>query len=114
MALLWGGPGMLISWRAMALAFFVRRMPTLCSTGRRALLDNQGTVRADIPFRRAESKYAIEQIDVSVRFSGGTLSGAAFSNRRTVTQFARRAQLGELLDFHRGSSDLAPGGGLGL
>jgi hypothetical protein len=60
------------------------------------LLDDRGTVRADIPFRRAESKYSIEQVEVTV-----AISGSQFTNRRTVTQFARRAQLGELVDFDR-------------
>jgi hypothetical protein len=32
---------------------------------------------------------------------GGVLSGSQFTSRRTVTQFARRAQLGELVDFDR-------------
>ena len=32
-------------------------------------------IRADIPFRRAESKYSIEQVGVSVDFYGGKLNG---------------------------------------
>ena len=31
----------------------------------------------------------------------GFFSGSRFTNRRSVTQFARRAQLGELVDFDR-------------
>jgi photosystem II CP47 chlorophyll apoprotein len=104
------GDGIALGWSGHA-AFsaadgsqlYVRRMPTFFETFPVLLLDVQGTVRADIPFRRAESKYSIEQINVSVTFYGGALNGAAFTNRRTVTQFARRAQLGELVDFDRES-----------
>jgi hypothetical protein len=38
---------------------------------------------------------------VSTAIYGGVLSGSVFTNRRSVTQFARRAQLGELVDFDR-------------
>ena len=102
------GDGIALGWSGHA-AFcagdgsrlFVRRMPTFFETFPVLLLDEAGTVRADIPFRRAESKYSIEQTDVTVTVYGGVLSGASFTNRRTVTQFARRAQLGELVDFDR-------------
>jgi photosystem II CP47 chlorophyll apoprotein len=76
-------------------------MPTFFETFPVLLLEARGTVRADIPFRRAESKYSIEQVEVSVAIYGGVLSGSVFTNRRSVTQFARRAQLGELVDFDR-------------
>jgi photosystem II CP47 chlorophyll apoprotein len=36
------------------------------------LLDKDGVVRADVPFRKAESKYSIEQVGVSVTFTVGT------------------------------------------
>ena len=39
------------------------------------LIDKDGVVRADVPFRRAESKYSIEQVGVSVTFYGGELDG---------------------------------------
>ena len=32
------------------------------------LVDRGGTVRGDIPFRRAESRYSIEQVKVSIYF----------------------------------------------
>jgi photosystem II CP47 chlorophyll apoprotein len=54
---------------------FVRRMPTFFETFPVLLLDQDGVVRADIPFRRAESKYSIEQVGVSVSFFGGELDG---------------------------------------
>jgi photosystem II CP47 chlorophyll apoprotein len=36
-------------------------MPTFFETFPVVLLDKDGVVRADVPFRRAESKYSIEQ-----------------------------------------------------
>lgn len=54
---------------------FVRRMPTFFETFPILLTNKDGAVIADIPFRRAESKYTIEQIGVSVKFFGGELDG---------------------------------------
>jgi len=65
------------------------------------LLDKDGVVRADVPFRRAESKYSIEQVGVSVSFSGGELDGVTFTDPATVKKYARRAQLGEIFEFDR-------------
>ena len=72
-------------------SIFVRRMPTFFETFPVLLLDKNGTVRADIPFRRAESKYSIEQVEVSTALYGGVLSGSVFFGSQAVTQFARRA-----------------------
>jgi photosystem II CP47 chlorophyll apoprotein len=41
-------------------------MPTFFETFPVVLLDKDGVVRADVPFRRAESKYSIEQVGVSI------------------------------------------------
>ena len=60
-------------------------------------------IRADIPFRRAESKYSIEQVGVSVDFYGGKLNGQSFKDAPTVKKFARKAQLGEVFEFDRTS-----------
>lgn len=79
----------------------VRRMPTFFETFPVVLLDKDGIVRADIPFRRAESKYSIEQVGVSVSFYGGELDGVTFSDPATVKKYARRAQLGEIFEFDR-------------
>jgi hypothetical protein len=49
--------------------------------------------------RRAESKYSIEQVGVSITFYGGELDGVSFNNPATVKKYARRAQLGEILNF---------------
>ena len=48
----------------------VRRMPAFFETFPVILVDKDGIVRADIPFRRAESKYSIEQVGVSCNFYG--------------------------------------------
>jgi photosystem II CP47 chlorophyll apoprotein len=52
-------------------------------------------LRADVPFRRAESKYSIEQVGVSITFYGGELDGVSFNNQQQL-KYARRAQLGEI------------------
>ena len=65
------------------------------------LVDGEGVVRADVPFRRAESKYSVEQVGVTVEFFGGELNGASFSDPATVKKYARRAQLGEIFEFDR-------------
>jgi len=80
---------------------FVRRMPTFFETFPVILLDEDGVVRADVPFRRAESKYSIEQVGVNVSFYGGELDGVTFSEPGTVKKYARRAQLGEIFEFDR-------------
>ncbi|KAK9007323.1 hypothetical protein V6N11_051151 [Hibiscus sabdariffa] len=53
-----------------------------------------GIVRADVPFRRAESKYSVEQVGVTVEFYGGELNGVSYSDPAIVKKYARRAQLG--------------------
>jgi photosystem II CP47 chlorophyll apoprotein len=45
-------------------------MPAFFETFPVILVDKDGIIRADIPFRRAESKYSIEQVGV-VDFYGG-------------------------------------------
>jgi photosystem II CP47 chlorophyll apoprotein len=81
----------------------VRRMPAFFETFPVILVDNDGIIRADIPFRRAESKYSIEQVGVTVDFYGGKLNGQSFKDAPTVKKFARKSQLGEVFDFDRTS-----------
>ena len=50
----------------------VRRMPAFFETFPVILVDKDCIIRADIPFRRAESKYSIEQVGVTVDFYGGS------------------------------------------
>lgn len=77
----------------------VRRMPAFFETFPVILTDKEGVVRADIPFRRAESKYSVEQTSVTVSFLGGSLNGQSFTDPMEVKKYARRAQLGEIFDF---------------
>ena len=77
----------------------VRRMPNFFETFPVILTDADGVVRADIPFRRAESKLSVEQSGVNVSFYGGALDGQTFDNPSIVKKYARKAQLGEAFDF---------------
>ncbi|KAK4850724.1 hypothetical protein QYF36_009271 [Acer negundo] len=54
---------------------FVRRMPTFFETFPVVLVDGDGIVRANVPFRKVESKYNVEQVGVTVEFYGGELDG---------------------------------------
>jgi photosystem II CP47 chlorophyll apoprotein len=78
---------------------FVRRLPNFFETFPVVLTDASGTVQADIPFRRAESKYSFEQKGVTVSFYGGALGGQTFNDAAVVKKYARKAQLGEPFDF---------------
>ena len=77
----------------------VRRMPNFFETFPVVLADADGVIRADIPFRRAESKLSVEQTGVTASFFGGALDGQTFDNPSAVKKFARKAQLGEAFDF---------------
>ncbi|KAB2054204.1 hypothetical protein ES319_A12G239300v1 [Gossypium barbadense] len=80
---------------------FVCRMPTFFETFPVVLVDGDRIVRADVPFRRAESKYSVEQVGVTVEFYGGELNGVSYSDPATVKKYARRAQLGEIFELDR-------------
>ena len=102
------GDGIAVGWLGHAVfkdqngnELFVRRMPTFFETFPVLLLDKDGVVRADVPFRKAESKYSIEQVGVSVTFYGGELDGLTFTDPATVKKYARKAQLGEIFEFDR-------------
>lgn len=79
----------------------VRRIPNFFENFPVVLTDSDGVVRADIPFRRAESKYSFEQAGVTVSFYGGELNGQTFDDPATVKKYARKAQLGEVFEFDR-------------
>jgi photosystem II CP47 chlorophyll apoprotein len=102
------GDGIAVSWLGHSTfedsnknELYVRRIPTFFETFPVLLIDANGLVRADIPFRRAESKYSVDQVGVSVRFYGGELDGETFTDPTTVKKYARRAQLGEIFEFDR-------------
>jgi photosystem II CP47 chlorophyll apoprotein len=83
----------------------VRRLPNFFETFPVLLTDASGTVRADIPFRRAESKSSFEQMGVTVKFYGGALDGQTFTDPAEVKRFARKSELGEPFDFDRETLD---------
>jgi photosystem II CP47 chlorophyll apoprotein len=79
----------------------VRRLPNFFETFPVILTDANGVVRADIPFRRAESKYSFEQSGVTATFYGGALAGQTIDDPAEVKKYARQAQLGEPFEFNR-------------
>ena len=100
------GDGIAISWLGHPVfkdgegrVLDVRRLPNFFETFPVVLTDADGIVRADIPFRRAESKYSFEQTGVTVSFYGGDLNGQTFTDPVDVKKYARKAQLGEPFDF---------------
>jgi photosystem II CP47 chlorophyll apoprotein len=78
---------------------FVRRLPNFFETFPVLLVDASGEVKADIPFRRAESKFSFEQKGITVSLNGGALDGQTFTDAATVKKYARKAQLGEPFEF---------------
>ncbi len=79
----------------------VRRLPNFFESFPVVLTDSEGVVRADIPFRRAESRYSFEQAGITASFYGGALNGQTFKDPVQVKQFARKAQGGEIFEFDR-------------
>jgi photosystem II CP47 chlorophyll apoprotein len=79
----------------------VRRLPNFFETFPVLLTDADGVVRADIPFRRAESRSSFEQAGISVSFYGGNLNGKSFKDPADVKKYARQAQRGEIFEFDR-------------
>lgn len=59
-------------------------MPTFFDAFPVVLVDSDGIVRADVHFRRAESKCSVEQVGVNVEFYGSELNGVSYRNPATV------------------------------
>nr|ABB89027.1 photosystem II chlorophyll-binding protein CP-47 [Lingulodinium polyedra] len=101
------GDGIVQNWLGHAsfemgtLSLTVRRMPAFFETFPVILIDQGGSVRADIPFRRAESRYSIEQTSVVLYFQGGILSGVEYSTPSLVKSYARKSQFGEIFTFDK-------------
>ncbi|CAN6459335.1 unnamed protein product [Victoria cruziana] len=81
--------------------FFVRRMPIFFETFLIVLVDGDGIVRANVPFRRVQSKYTVEQVGVTVEFYGGELDEVIYNDPATMKKYARCAQLGEIFEWDR-------------
>ncbi len=79
----------------------VRRIPNFFENFPVILEDKDGNVKADIPFRRAEAKYSVEQTGVTATIYGGELNGKSFTDPVVVKRLARKAQLGEAFKFDR-------------
>lgn len=80
---------------------FVRRIPNFFENFPVVLTNAEGVVKADVPFRRAESRFNFEQAGITASFLGGALDGKTVSDPALVKQYARRAQLGEIFEFDR-------------
>ncbi|PHT42607.1 Photosystem II CP47 reaction center protein [Capsicum baccatum] len=61
--------------------------------------DGDGIVRDDVPFKRKELKYSVEQVGVTIEFYNGELNGVSYSDPATMKKYARHAQLGEIFEL---------------
>ncbi len=89
------------SFEIGTLSLGIRRMPAFFETFPGILIDGGGTLRADIPFRRAESVYSMEQTNVLLYFSGGIFNRTQYSTPSLMKDYARKAQLGEIFTFEK-------------
>ena len=83
------------------LALTVRRMPAFFETFPVLMIDQGGTLRSDIPFRRAESLYSIEQCKVTIFFVGGVLNGSETNTPAVVKAYGRNEKFGETFAFDK-------------
>jgi photosystem II CP47 chlorophyll apoprotein len=94
------------SFEMNTIGLSVRRMPAFFEGFPVILIDSGGTLRADIPFRRASSSLSIEQTGVILYFLGGILSNTEYSKPSLVKSYARKALNGEIFTFDKkGSSN---------
>jgi photosystem II CP47 chlorophyll apoprotein len=82
----------------------VRKIPSLYENLPVLIVDAEGTVLADIAFRRAESKLSIEQMGTTCRIYGGKNGGTVLTDAGAVKKIARKAEFGELFEFKRATS----------
>lgn len=104
------GDGIIQNWLGHAsfetgtLSLIIRRMPAFFETFPVILIDQGGTLRADVPFRRAESRYSIEQTSIALYFSGGILNSTEYRSPSLVKSYARKAQFGEIFSFDKNTA----------
>lgn len=55
------------------------------------LVRRDGIVRTNVPFRRVELKYNVEQACVTIKFYGDELDRMGYSHPCTMKKYARRA-----------------------
>jgi photosystem II CP47 chlorophyll apoprotein len=89
------------SFELGTLSLAVRRNPAFFEGFPVILVDQGGRLRADIPFRRAESRWSIEQTNLVLFFLGGVLSGTEYSRPSIVKNYARKALNGEIFTFDK-------------
>lgn len=89
------------SFEIGTLSLAIRRMPAFFETFVVILIDQGGTVRADIAFRGAQGSYSIEQTNLVLYFSGGILNATQYSTRSLVKDYGRKAQFGEIFTFDK-------------
>jgi photosystem II CP47 chlorophyll apoprotein len=89
------------SFELGTLSLAVRRMPAFFEGFPVILMDEGGTLRADIPFRRGGSLYSIEQTGVSLYFVGGILNKTEFATPSVVKSYARKACYGQIFTFDK-------------
>ena len=87
------------SFEIGTLSLAIRRMGAFFETFPLILIDQGGGLRADIPFRRAESLNSIEQTKVVLYFSGGILNNLEYGTPSLVKDYGRKAQFGEIFTF---------------
>merc|ERR1712151_460944 len=101
------GDGVVLNWLGHpyfemgTLSLAVRRMPAFFEGFPVILMDEGGTLRADIPFRRAASLYSIEQTGVVLYFVGGILNKTEFATPSVVKSYARKACYGQIFTFDK-------------
>ena len=101
------GDGLISSWAGHAifeigtLSLSIRRMPAFFETFPVILIDQGGTVRADISFRRAESRYSIEETNIILSFMGGTLNATEYSTPSLMKDYARKALFVQIFTFDK-------------
>ena len=76
-------------------------MPAFFETFPVLLIDQSGTVRSDIPFRRASSTFSIEQTKATLTIVGGDLNSKTFNSTYVLKSYLRKAQFGEIFTFNR-------------
>jgi len=83
------------------LSLSVVRCPAFFETFPVILVDSAGTIRADVPFRRASSSNSIEQKypTITLYWSGGILDGLGYNTTSVLKNYARKAEFGEIFTF---------------
>jgi len=97
------------SFEMGTLSLAVRRMPAFFEGFPVILIDAGGSLRADIPFRRASSSLSIEQTGVVLFFLGGILNATEYSRPSLVKSYARKALNGEIFTFDKKGRPSADG-----